>query len=71
VNYIPLPVPNKLVRPVTRIGSRLGCKLAGFMGMPEAAVDKYRPSSRLICQIRLAWKIRYMNAEAQAKRMHC
>ena len=41
------------------------------MGMPEAAVDKYRPSSRLICQIRLAWKIRYMNAEAQAKRMHC
>ena len=70
-SYIPLPVPNKLLRPVARIGSRLGCKLAGFMGMPEAAVDKYRPSSSLIGQIGLAWKVRDMNAKSHAKGMHC
>jgi hypothetical protein len=39
--------------------------------MPEAAVDEYRPSSRLICQIGLSGKVRDMNTEAQAKRMHC
>jgi hypothetical protein len=38
------------------------------MGVPEASVDKDRPFARLICEVRLAWKVIDMIAELLPER---
>src|SRR5262249_43559508 len=70
VSSISRPVPSDLFGPVVGIRMWLGCELATFVTVPEAAMDEYRPPPGLVCEVGFSWKICHVDPKALSKRMH-